>query len=338
MKVAIVGCGNVSALHFDAAFRSPAAQLAAAVDIKPERANRYAEKYGIKAYTDYYEMLDNEKPDVVHICTPHYLHTKYAVEALSRGINVLSEKPCSVSDEEVKVLREAQKNSSAQYAVCFQNRYNSCVKELIKIRDSGELGKIKAIRAFVTWFRDAGYYSDDWHGTREKECGCLLINQAIHTVDLIGYIGGNCKALTAHISNDSLEGVIECEDTASMRMELENGVTAVFYGTLAYGSNAPVLIEVVFEKGILRTEGEKLFRIEEDGGINEIPLKSKEAGGKDYWGSGHPSLISDFYDSIATGRKFKTDAQSGGKAAKVVFAAYRSSALGARVEIDNTEE
>ena len=93
MKVAIVGCGNVSALHFDAAFRSPAAQLAAAVDIKPERANRYAEKYGIKAYTDYYEMLDSEKPDVVHICTPHYLHTKYAVEALSRGINVLSEKP-----------------------------------------------------------------------------------------------------------------------------------------------------------------------------------------------------------------------------------------------------
>ncbi|MBR3437894.1 MAG: Gfo/Idh/MocA family oxidoreductase [Clostridia bacterium] len=338
MKVAIVGCGNVSALHFDAAFKSPLAELTAAVDIKPERALKYAAKYGINAYTDYYEMLDAEKPDVVHICTPHYLHTTYAVEALKRGINVLSEKPCSVNDEEVRILREAQKNSSAQYAVCFQNRYNSCIKRLIKVRDSGELGSIKAIRAFVTWRRDKEYYSDDWHGTREKECGCLLINQAIHTLDLIGCIGGDCKALSAHVSNDGLREIIECEDTASIRMELENGVTAVFYGTLAYGSNSPVLIEVVFENGILRTEGEKLFKIEDDGSINEISLKAKEAGGRDYWGSGHPSLIGDFYDAISTGRKFTTDAFSGGKAAKIVFAAYRSSELGARIEIDNTEE
>jgi predicted dehydrogenase len=338
MRVAIVGCGNVSALHFDAADNSPLAELVAAVDIKPERARKYAEKYGINAYTDYYEMLDKEQPDTVHICTPHYLHTTYAVEALTRGINVLSEKPCSVSDEEVRALQKAQKASSAQYAVCFQNRYNSCIKRLIEVRDSGELGRIKAIRAFVTWFRGADYYSDDWHGTREKECGCLLINQAIHTIDLIGYIGGDCRALTAHVSNDSLQGIIECEDTASMRMELENGVTAIFYGTLAHGSNAPVIIEVAFEKGTLRTEGEKLFSIEEDGSINEISLKSKEAGGRDYWGSGHPSLIGDFYDAVATGREFSTDAFSGGKAAKIVFAAYRSSELGARVEIDNTEE
>ena len=338
MKVAIVGCGNVSALHFDAAYNSPLAELAAAVDIKPERAEKYARKYGINAYTDYYEMLDKERPDTVHICTPHYLHTKYAIEALSRGINVLSEKPCSVSDEEVKALREAQKNSPAQYAVCFQNRYNSCIKKLIEIRDSGELGGITAIRAFVTWSRGADYYSDDWHGTREKECGSLLINQAIHTLDLIGYIGGDCKALTAHVFNDSLRGITECEDTATIRFELESGVTAVFYGTLAHGSNAPVIIETEFEKGTLRTEGEKLFRIENDGSINEISLKAKEAGGRDYWGSGHPSLIGDFYDAVSTGRKFTTDAFSGGKAAKIVFAAYRSSETGTRIEIDNTEE
>ena len=337
MKVAIVGCGNVSELHFYAAYNSQLAELVAAVDIKPERAEKYASKYGINAYTDYYEMLEKEHPDTVHICTPHYLHTKYAVEALSRGINVLSEKPCSVSDEEVSALRAAQKNSAAQYAVCFQNRYNSCIKRLIKIRDSGELGRITAIRAFVTWKRGADYYSDDWHGTRDKECGSLLINQAIHTLDLIGYIGGDCRALTAHVHNDALRGITECEDTATIRFELESGVTAVFYGTLAHGSNSPVIIEAEFEKGILRTEGEKLFRISDEG-ISEIPLNAKEAGGRDYWGSGHPSLISDFYDAITTGRKFTTDAFSGGKAAKIVFAAYRSSQTGTRIEIDHTEE
>ena len=124
MKVAVVGCGGVSALHFDAAFRSPCAQLVAAVDIKPERARYYAEKYGINAYTDYYEMLEKERPDTVHICTPHCFHTEYSVRALNEGINVLCEKPCSVNDEEIRSERDSNPRGVAAKRFSRPPRYD----------------------------------------------------------------------------------------------------------------------------------------------------------------------------------------------------------------------
>ncbi len=323
MKVAIVGCGNISRLHFAAVSENPNTELVAAVDIKPERANHYAEKYGIKAYTSYDEMLDSEAPDCVHICTPHYLHTPYAVKALNRNINVLCEKPCSVNDAEVEALRAAQKASNAHYGVCFQNRYNLCVGEVLDTVKSGELGKVEGVRAFVTWNRGSDYYSDDWHGTLEKECGCLLINQCIHTLDLIQLIGGGCDSLIGHISNDHLQGVIEGEDTASLLIDLNCGAKAVFYGTTAHSCSAPVIIEVAFTNGTLRCEGEKLFKVSESG-IEEIKLEKRESLGRSYWGSGHASLISDFYNSIINNTPFAVDSFAGGEAAKMVFAAYRS--------------
>ena len=333
MKVAVVGCGNISRLHFAALAENEATTLVAAVDVKPERARNYAEKYGIRAYTDFEEMLAAEQPDAVHLCLPHYLHAPYAITALEKGIHVFCEKPCSVTADETKALQKAQQSSPAQYGVCFQNRYNACIRKLMAVKQSGELGALKSVRAFVTWERGASYYGDDWHGTLAKECGCLLINQCIHTLDIMQLLGDGCESLTAHVFNDHLQGVIEGEDTATVRFRMNNGAVAVFYGTTGHGSNAPVLIEAAFEKGTLRTEGERLFRVDGDGSLCEIPLTQGEAMGKSYWGSGHPAIIKDFYDCIAANRPFGVDAVSGGKAADIVFACYRSSASGETVTL-----
>lgn len=331
MKVAIVGCGNISRLHFSAVDSCPLTELVAAVDTKPERAEKFAEKYGGRVYTSFDEMLEKEKPDAVHICTPHCFHTPYAVKALERGIHVFSEKPCSVSDAEVEALRAAQKASGAKYAVCFQNRYNDCARYIIDTVKNGDLGKLLSLRAFVTWNRGERYYSDDWHGKLAQEGGCLLINQAIHTLDLLIQLGGKLKAVTGHVSNDHLQGVIEGEDTASALIEFENGVKAVFYGTTAHGSDAPVLIEAAFENGVLRSEGEKLFKVSADGSHEEVPLEAKKAEGKGCWGSGHSVIINDFYYSIEEKRDFAVDSFSGGEAARLVFGIYRSSADGSKV-------
>ncbi len=325
MKVAVIGCGNISKVHFAALSENPDVQIVAVADIKPERADKAAEKYGAKAYCSFDELLENESPDAIHICTPHYLHTEMAVKALKKGINVLVEKPCSVSAEEVEILRNAQKESCKQLAVCFQNRYNSCVIKADEIISSGRLGKVKSIRAFVTWERDESYYSDDWHGTIEKECGGVLINQAIHTVDLIQHFGGKCKKITAHVSNDHLKGTIEVEDNASVLMELENGVTALLYATTAYAEKSDVLIEISLESGKLRLEGNKLYEITADG-LTVICNKSEGVyHGERYWGTGHSVLINDFYDCLKTDRKFKIDSFEGGHAAKIVAASYLSS-------------
>ena len=334
MKVAVIGCGNVSVMHFNALRDNPDTEIVAAADIKPERADSKAAEFGAKAYYDFDELLANEKLDALHICTPHYLHTPMAVKALSKGINVLLEKPCSVSVNEIEELRKAEKNSGKQLGICFQNRYNACVREAKKIIDSGEMGRVKSARAFVTWNRNEKYYSDDWHGTLDKECGGVLINQSIHTMDLVQYLCGKCRKVTAHVSTDKLKGIIEVEDTASVLLELENGVSAVFYATLAYAENSEVFIEISLEKGKLRLEGEKLYSIGADRKLNEITERPDTVyHGQRYWGSGHSVLIDDYYYCLKSGKKFEIDAVEGGKAAMIVAACYESSKGGNAVEI-----
>lgn len=335
MKTAIVGCGNVSRMHFNAINDISDVEITAVADIKPERADAMAAEYGAKAYYDFDELIENEKLDAIHICTPHYLHTPMAIKALKKGINVLLEKPCSVSLEEIEELRKAEAESGKQLGICFQNRYNGCVREAKKIIDSGEMGKVRSVRAFVTWERGEDYYSDDWHGTLGKECGGVLINQSIHTMDLVQYLGGRCKKVTAHVSNDHLKGIIEVEDTASALLELENGATAIFYATLAYGENSDVFIEISLDNGRIRIEGEKLFIIGKDGKTAEIPLENNNVyHGQRYWGSGHSVLIEDYYYCLRTGEKFEIDAVEGGRAAQIVACCYISSETNESVTID----
>lgn len=334
MKVAVIGCGNVSVMHFNALKENPETEIVAVADIKPERADKKAEEFGAKAYYDFDELLKNEQLDAVHICTPHYLHTPMAIKALKKGINVLLEKPCSVSAKEIEELRLAEKESGKQLGICFQNRYNACVCNAKSIIDSGEMGRVKSVRAFVTWERGEKYYNDDWHGTLDKECGGVLINQSIHTMDLVQYLCGKCKNVTAHVSNDHLQGIIEVEDTASVLLTLENGVTAVFYATLAYAENSEVFIEITLEKGRLRLEGEKLYSIGSDGKLTELTAKPDVIyHGRHYWGTGHSVLIDDYYYCLKTGEKFKIDSVEGGRAAQIVAACYESSKNGKTIEI-----
>ncbi len=321
-------------MHLKALSENPGTDIIAVADIKPERADNAANEYGAKAYYDFDELLKSEKPDSIHICTPHYLHTDFAVKALKSGINVLTEKPCSVSFDEIEKLRKAQKESGKQLGVCFQNRYNNCVCRVKEIIAEGSLGSLRSIRAFVTWSRGEDYYSDDWHGTADKECGGVLINQAIHTVDLIQYLGGKCKKVTAHVSNDHLKGIIEVEDNASVLMELEGGKTAILYATTAYAENSDVFIELSFEKGRLRLEGDKLYSVDADANITEICERPEVIyHGQSYWGVGHSLLINDYYDCIKNNKNFEIDAFEGGHAEKIVLACYKSSKTGESIEI-----
>lgn len=323
MNIALVGCGNISRVHIKAIGENKTAKLVAVADIKKERADGVASKTGAKAYYDLDSMLQSESIDVLHICTPHYLHTEMALKALDRGINVLIEKPCSVTFDEIEKLKSAQQKSGKQVATCFQNRYNTATVKAKEIIDSGRYGKINCMRGIVTWCRNADYYSDDWHGQKDKECGGVLINQSIHTIDILQYFAGGLKLVKSHIANDHLEGVIDVEDNASLLMKNEAGVTALLYATTAYGENSDVLIEVTLEKAVLRIEGDVLW-LREDGKIFEVTEapKKEDFPGQKYWGTGHSALINDFYDCVACGRWFTIDAVEGSKAAAIVIGAY----------------
>ena len=171
-KVGVIGCGRISVMHLIPAKESDYSELVACCDIKKDRADIAAKRFGIKAYYDYTEMFDHEKLDAVHICLPHYLHVPVSMYAMERGINVLSEKPMSISYADALKAVECAKKNDVKYGVIFQSRYNDASRLVKNAVESGKLGRIISASSVLTWSRSDDYYSDsDWKGTWDKEGG-----------------------------------------------------------------------------------------------------------------------------------------------------------------------
>ena len=319
MKTAVIGVGVIGNVHLGILLDMGITPVAIC-DVDENATAKYPQ---IKAYTDYKEMLDKEKPDVVHICTPHYLHAEMAIYALERDINVLCEKPLCMNREEIAAILKAEENSKAQLAVCFQNRYtprNIYVKEYLKNKT------VTAGFATVFWQRGADYYnSAAWRGTKKYEGGGVLINQAIHTIDLLNEFCGGFEELTATCSNLSLQGVIEVEDTASICL-YNKTATGTVVATNASAIGQP--IEIM----LLTSDGDVIEIYGDDLKINKVKKEfASNFYGKACYGMGHAPLISDFYDCVKTGRKFPVDGKEGQKALRIVLTAYESD--GKRVKI-----
>lgn len=312
MRVGIIGCGNIAQVHGWVLKQIENVEIVALTDCIIDKAKEMSDKVtdGTAAvYSDYIEMFAREDLDVVHICTPHYLHVPMAIEALNKNISVFMEKPPAITKEEFDELSRCAEKSKARIGFCFQNRYNATIAELDKIVEQKELGEVIGVRGFVTWRRDKNYYSDDWHGTLAKEGGGVLINQSIHTLDLMLRYLGTPKIVAASMQNHHLQGVIEVEDTLEARLEFEGDKTAVFYATTAYSADAPVILELSFEKGRV-TLIDQILQIAQNGAETKVVSceeKSRNGVGKDYWGRGHLACIEDFYQCLKDGMDYKND-------------------------------
>ncbi len=305
-KVAVIGCGRISVMHFDGIFSVPNVKLVACCDIKKDRADFYAKEYNITAYYDYKEMLDNEKLDAVHICLPHYLHTVVAEYAFSKGVNVLSEKPMSIDYESAEHAVKVAEENNVTYGVIFQCRYNNAPKLVKEAVLSGKLGKIISCRSVLTWSRSDEYYSgSDWKGTWDKEGGGVIIDQAIHSIDLVNWIVNSpVKSLACSIANHG-HSKVNVEDSAEGYIVYENGTTYGFYCMNNYGCDEPIEIKMYCENGKV-TFGYDDAYIEYNDGTKEEAHQATDlkevAGGKDYWGFQHAKQISEFYKAL-TGEK-----------------------------------
>lgn len=324
LRSAIVGCGAIAGTHALVLSNQPTAELSAFCDIVPEKAGNFASKYGGRAYSSLEEMLSKERVDVLHICTPHPLHTPMAKFAAGRGINVFTEKPPAVNEEQWEEF-SALKDSHVRVGICFQNRYNPGTEFIKSLLAGGKTGKILSARAFVTWRRDAPYYTESsWRGGLETEGGGVLINQAVHTLDLLCWFLGRAKSVDARMANHHLKGSIEVEDTFEAYLEFQNA-TALFYATTAYGTDSPVFLELLCENCVLRLEEPEVSVKWRDGSLERHRLASPlSPTGKAYWGASHGVCIADFYDSIINDRIFRNDIDSVENTAELLLAAYRS--------------
>ena len=319
-QVGIVGCGGIAKVHAAVLNQLSDTVIAACADIRPERARALAEKYACRAYDSMEDMLEKETLDSVHLCTPHALHTPMAALAAEKGIAVFTEKPPVISREQWDQLEETAKK--VPLGVCFQNRYNPNVRELRRLIDAKEFGEVLGARAFVTWNRNADYYrSSGWRGEWATEGGSALINQAIHTLDLLVTLLGPAGQVETHMANHHLPGVIETEDTVEAYMTL-GGKPVLFYATTAYAADAPVLIEAAFEKAAIRLENDEL-EIREGKDVRRVAFDLPETLGKGYWGNGHLPCIRDFYRSLREGTPYQNDLASVRDTVDLMLEMYR---------------
>lgn len=261
-------------------------------DCNPDRLAKAGEK---GKYSSIDECLADSSIEVVHICLPHYMHVPIAELAVKAGKKVILEKPVGINREEVNGLFEKY---SEEICIVLQNRKNPCAIKLKEILENNVYGKVKAASAFLTWSRNREYYeSDEWRGKWSTEGGGLMINQAVHTLDLLCWLGGGYKSLKGSIATRKLGDVIEVEDTADMIVSLNSGIDACFYATNCAESSAPPRIEFECENGTLRYGNNMLILIS-DGKVEILAQDSTDVPGKSYWGKGHESVIREFYDYI----------------------------------------
>lgn len=332
LGTAVIGCGSISGVHLTALAKLELAELKAVVDVNESLAQKAAAEYGCAYYTDYHEMLKRDDIQVVHLCTGHYQHAPMAVDALKAGKHVLTEKPMAENKAAAQtMLQAAKEHPEVQLGVIFQNRYNPASVRMKTAVDNGEFGKLICMKGIVTWYRSAAYYETPWKGKWATEGGGVLINQAIHTVDLLQWLGGDIASIKGSISTDALEGVIEVEDTAHAHIQFKNGVTAIFYATNAYLKNSPVEMELVFENGTLILRGDTLY-LDHNGELTVLaePVKNT-LGAKSYWGMSHEHQIRDFYAHLLEDKPFWLDGPEGYKAFRLVMDIYESSRTGQRV-------
>ena len=322
LKTAIIGCGSIHNSHAKVLTNLDNVELEAVCDVIPEKAEISSKEYGAKIMS-FEDILSDESIQSVHICTPHFLHAEMAIKSMEAGKLVFLEKPLALNLAEAKQVLSVSQSTNAHFGVCFQNRYRPVIRKMNELMGGGSLGKLLGGRAFVTWKRDDAYYkSVDWRGSWAKEGGSLLINQTIHTLDLLQWLFGGVSEVTGAINHHVFGHVIETEDTAELRFISNSGCPILFYATTGYAEDSAVFIDVITENAKLHSEEDLTITWKD--GAKEIITEEQAAGPKAYWGVQHETIIKDFYRSYLEGEKFAIGASEAIKTMEILDMIYNN--------------
>ncbi len=325
LRIGVIGCGRVSVMHFEAIKGTKNAILVACCDVKADRAVWAVERYGGKAYTSYEKMLENEDLDAVHICLPHNLHTKAAFYAFSKGVHVLSEKPMDVDLASAENAVKIAKERGVLYGVILQCRYNNSAQLVKRAIENGKLGKILSARSVLTWTRPDSYYAEsDWKGTWDKEGGGVIIDQAIHSIDLVNWlVDDEVECVSCSMENRNHK-VVDVEDSAEGLISYKNGVKYGFYCMNNYACDEPIEIRLYCEKGKVVFGYDDAYITYNDGTSEEAHQDNVVCveGGKDYWGFQHVRQIQQFYRACRGEERLEVSGEEALKTHRLIMALY----------------
>ena len=334
--IGILGCGNIASIHAQAIRLVPALNLVSVCSRSRESAECLGAKLGVAAYSDLKVFLSDPALRAVSICTPSGTHSDLGIAAAGAGKHVLVEKPIDVSLEKADALIQACDSARVRLAVAFQSRHLDAPRLLKSAVESGRLGKPIIGGAHIKWYRKPEYYaSNSWRGTLAIDGGGALINQAIHTVDLLRWIMGPATDVSAY-SDRLLHRGIEAEDTLVAVVRFENGALAVIEATTSAYPGFKRRVEITGTEGTVILDGDNLTTWTlRDGSKNPAAAAGDISDGSaDPMAidcEGHRRIMVDFASAILEKRKPLVDGREGRESLELVRAIYESAAAHRRI-------
>ncbi len=267
VRFGIIGAGVISASHAQGITATPNAQIGAVCDIIEEKAVALAEKYGVdKIYTDYHELLKDPDIDAVSVCVPSGMHGEIVMAAARAGKHILCEKPVEITKEKIDEMIRVVESTNVKVQCVFQRRIRSTSQKVKAALDSGVFGKVLMASAYLKYYRTAEYYqSAGWRATWEYDGGGCLMNQGVHGIDLISWLMGGIKRVSA-VTRTQIHD-IPVEDAAVAVVEYENGAIGVIEGSTCVKPAQSTRFEISCENGSI---------IFDDGGIKQWYLNGED--------------------------------------------------------------
>lgn len=327
--VGLIGGGNISETHARAARAISGVEIAAVYGSNSEKVHKLCGELEGKPYPDFAGFLAHRPMDAVIIGSPSGLHASQGIAAAKQGLHVLTEKPIDISTSRADELIEAARQSGVKLGAIFQDRMKPHIRQLKDWIERGLLGKPLLVDARVKWYRPAEYYANSrWRGTLELDGGGALMNQGIHTIDLLLWLLGDVSRVQARVATQLHS--IESEDTATALLEFASGAMGVFHATTAAYPGYPRRVEISGTEGTVVLEHDRIIAAD----LRNAPTEGATFAARDENQSGssavvsdfrgHQAVIEDFLCAIRENRAPACDGQEGLRSLALVEAIYRA--------------
>ena len=344
LNIALIGCGRIAGHHCRAIQEVEGVELAAVCDLEAEKADAYADEFGVPAYANYRKMFKDEPDiDVAAVVTPSGMHLEHGLEMLTDyGKHVIMEKPAFMRPEQLTQAYGAADKAGLEIFPVFQNRHNKAVRRVKQAIDEGELGDVRIVSVRVRWCRPQRYYDmAPWRGTFSHDGGALT-NQSIHHVDLIRYLGGEVARVNA--SMRTLGADIEVEDTVAASLEFHGDAVGVVEATTAARpDDFEASISIVGSQGLAQIGGIavnelQVFTPDPDAcAAHSEDFLGIEGAGAVY-GYGHSQIYQDIVAFFRDSTPYPVSREDCLGTLKLLHAFYRSDEAGAWVDVDGGDQ
>jgi len=327
--IGLIGGGNITETHARAARAIPGVEISAIHGTNAEKVTRLCREHGGIPFQDFDAFLRHRPIDLVILGSPSGLHATQGIAAARQGLHVLTEKPLEITTARADALIEAANQSKVKLGVIFQDRTKPHIRQLKTWLDQGLLGKPLFVDARVKWYRPPEYYANSrWRGTLALDGGGALINQGVHTVDLLLWLLGDVVRVQARTA--TLLHKIEAEDTAAALLEFATGALGVFHATTAAYPGYPRRVEITGTEGTVILEHDRIIAANlknaSAAAIEPAPLDENQSASSaavsDF--RGHQAVLEDFLQAIQMNRPPACDGIEGRRSVALVEAIYRA--------------